>query len=415
MTRSPDLVVVGAGVMGAWTAWWARRAGLDTILVDAWGAGNPRATSSDETRISRASHGRDRFYPLWSRRARELWIELGEAWGQQLFVASGALWFAHREDGFEATSLATLTELGIPVERVELDEARARWPQVGTDDLAFVIYRARGRVPHVAPRRPRRGGRVPARRRTGGDGRGPAGPGRAAGGSSTSSRRTARGSAPSGSCSPPVRGCPALFPDLLGELIAVTRQDVLFVGPAPGDDRFGAGPVAGVGRLRRRVLRRARAPTAARRRSPPTGTARPSIRRTASGSSIRPRSRSPATSWRGASRTSPAGRSSRPGSASTRRRPTRTSSSTVTRPGQRLDRRWRIGPRVQARAADRRVRRRAPARRAGRPGRGALLVDPPARRAGRAPQRVLGGRLPVDRQRTVRDLDEDAAVLDDTG
>ena len=36
--------VVGAGTMGAWTALWANRAGLRTTLVDAWGAGHPRAT-----------------------------------------------------------------------------------------------------------------------------------------------------------------------------------------------------------------------------------------------------------------------------------------------------------------------------------------------------------------------------------
>ena len=55
--------------------------------------------------------------------------------------------------------------------------------------------------------------------------------------------------------------------------------------------------------------------------------------------------------------------------------------------GQRLDRRGRVGARLQARAADRRVRRRAAARRAGRPGRGALLADPPARRADRPAER----------------------------
>ena len=41
---SPDLVVVAAGTMGAWTSLWANRAGLRTTLVDAWGAGHPRAT-----------------------------------------------------------------------------------------------------------------------------------------------------------------------------------------------------------------------------------------------------------------------------------------------------------------------------------------------------------------------------------
>jgi len=68
-----DLVVIGAGTMGAWTALQAVRAGRRVTLVDAFGAGSPRATSGDETRISRAAHGLDRFYVRWSREARVDW------------------------------------------------------------------------------------------------------------------------------------------------------------------------------------------------------------------------------------------------------------------------------------------------------------------------------------------------------
>ena len=75
---APELVVAGAGVMGAWTAYWARRAGLSTVLVDAWGAGNPRATSADESRIIRSSHGADDFYAGWSRQALAHWQRFGD-------------------------------------------------------------------------------------------------------------------------------------------------------------------------------------------------------------------------------------------------------------------------------------------------------------------------------------------------
>ena len=34
---------------------------------------------------------------------------------------------------------------------------------------------------------------------------------------------------------------PKLFPDLLGELIHVTRQEIFFIGVPPGDDRFNLG------------------------------------------------------------------------------------------------------------------------------------------------------------------------------
>jgi glycine/D-amino acid oxidase-like deaminating enzyme len=56
---SRRLVVVGAGALGAWTALLARRAGWDVTLLDAWGVAHPRATSGDEARATRASHGAD--------------------------------------------------------------------------------------------------------------------------------------------------------------------------------------------------------------------------------------------------------------------------------------------------------------------------------------------------------------------
>ena len=47
----------------------------------------------------------------------------------------------------------------------------------------------------------------------------------------------------------------AALPRILGDVIRVTKQDVIFVGPRAGDDRFDVGPAAVLGRLRRRLLR----------------------------------------------------------------------------------------------------------------------------------------------------------------
>ena len=234
---APDLVVVGAGVMGAWTSFWARRAGLSTILVDAWGPGNPRATSADDTRIIRSSHGSDGFYPGWSRRALAHWRRFGDEWGEQLFVETGVLWFAHHEDGFETASIDTLTGLGIPIERLSLDEIGSRWPQVRTDDLAFAAFEpeagallARRGVVRVTRAFEREGGQLRIA-----DVR----PGRLHGsrlidvvgadGARIAAERFVFAAGP---------WLPVLFPTLLGGLVSVTRQDVLYFGPAPGDERF---------------------------------------------------------------------------------------------------------------------------------------------------------------------------------
>jgi sarcosine oxidase len=232
-----DVVVVGAGTMGAWTALQAIREGRKVTLLDAYGAGDPRATSGDETRITRASHGPDEFYVRWSRAARADWIALGEEVGQECFVQAGAVWFAHREDGFEATSVDTLRRLGVPVERLAPPEAAARWPQIAVDDLAFVVFepeagliRARRSVAAVAARVADLGGsfEIAAAR-----------PGEADG---SRLRDVVLGDGRRIAADQFVFACgpwlPGIFPEVAGDLIRVTKQDVCFMGPPAGDTRF---------------------------------------------------------------------------------------------------------------------------------------------------------------------------------
>jgi sarcosine oxidase len=194
-----DLVVVGAGTMGAWTALHAARGGRRTTLVDAFGPGHSRATSGDETRIIRSSHGPDAFYTRWSRRAREAWMQLAAEAGEPLFLETGVLWFAHREDGFEAASLATLASEGIAVERLTPGEVESRWPQTSAAGLAFAAFE-----PEAGVLMARRGVAAAARASSWLACDPASGP---VTGFSRSSPTTERGSAAMPSCSPPARGC----------------------------------------------------------------------------------------------------------------------------------------------------------------------------------------------------------------
>jgi sarcosine oxidase len=238
-TRAPDVVVVGAGVMGAWVALAARREGWRTTLLDAFGAGHPRATSGDETRIIRASHSSDPFYSRWSREALVAWNALAEATGERLFVPTGVLWLAHEDGGWEATSEATLRGLGIPVERLSPAELAARWRQLASDDLAFAVFE-----PEAGVLMARRGVAAVARTFVAEGGRFEvawAEPGR------TDGRRLLDVATTDGARHAAAEfifaagpWLPELFPRTLGDLIRVTKQDVVFVGPPPGDGRFAA-------------------------------------------------------------------------------------------------------------------------------------------------------------------------------
>ncbi len=244
-----DLLVVGAGVMGAWTAYWARAGGAgpdaslgghrSVTLLDAWGAGHLRATSSDEHRIIRSAHGDDPFYARWSRRALAHWQRFEKEWGVPLFERTGVLWLAASDEGWEADSEQTLAGLGIPTGHLAPGEIARRWPGIDPAGLAFGLFE-----PEAGFLWARRGvqATVAAFQRAGGT-YALAGvrPGRATGGRlldvvDGDGRRWSAGSFVF-AAGP---WLPRLFPDVCGPLIAVTRQPVFYLGPGAGDARFRA-------------------------------------------------------------------------------------------------------------------------------------------------------------------------------
>jgi glycine/D-amino acid oxidase-like deaminating enzyme len=124
-------LIVGAGVFGASLADRLVTEGFEVTLVDRFEPGDPRSESGGETRLLRYSHGADDFYSASVGRARAHWVELG------VLVECGMVWFARREDGWEADSERTLRAQGLPVERLEPGGVERLFPSVAVGDLAF--------------------------------------------------------------------------------------------------------------------------------------------------------------------------------------------------------------------------------------------------------------------------------------
>jgi monomeric sarcosine oxidase len=127
---SPRIAVIGASAFGGWTALHLRRRGADVVLVDAWGAGNARASSGGETRVIRALYGPDRVYSEMVKRAYELWEELDASTPERLYVDTGVLWLVTGDDAYVRASLPILHDLGFPVDRLTADDAKQRYPQI---------------------------------------------------------------------------------------------------------------------------------------------------------------------------------------------------------------------------------------------------------------------------------------------
>ena len=147
------VVVIGAGVFGAWTAHHLHARGATVTLVDAYGPAHSRSSSGDETRIVRCGYGPDAVYSDLARRSRDQWRVLHERFGRNdgLWHESGVLWMAAGADSYTAATRDTLTKLGMPPEVLSSDGVRARFPLFNTEGIESALLEPESGV--VAARR----------------------------------------------------------------------------------------------------------------------------------------------------------------------------------------------------------------------------------------------------------------------
>lgn len=134
-----DVAVVGAGVFGAWTALLLRRSGRRVILIDQYGAGNSRSSSGGESRIIRMGYGEDEIYTRSAQRSLSRWLEFEAETGEQIFHPTGVLWLAHDDDDYPEKTLATLSRVGVPLEKLTTSALEQRYPQLSTNGIRWAM------------------------------------------------------------------------------------------------------------------------------------------------------------------------------------------------------------------------------------------------------------------------------------
>ena len=237
--RTFDVVVVGAGVFGAWTAYNLARQGSRVLLADAFGAANSRASSAGESRIIRMSYGADEIYTRWSMRSLELWRQFCEETGVRLFHRTGVLWLTRDADPMALATLATFAKLGVPHKKLSHDEIAKRFPMIASQDSECAIYEpesgalmARRAVQTVVEEFQKYGGTYQIA-----EVEAPSGRGRA-NALSTWSGDSLHAGAYVFACGP---WLPKIFPALLGQRIFPSRQEIYFFGVPPGDRCYSLG------------------------------------------------------------------------------------------------------------------------------------------------------------------------------
>jgi glycine/D-amino acid oxidase-like deaminating enzyme len=242
--KNPNkVVVVGAGVFGAWTAHHLKQQGYDVTLVDAWGPGHSRSSSGGESRLTRAAYGKDDIYTRMARDSLPQWKELSATAGLPIFVPSGILFFFPTEEPYVGDSIAAHKKFGLPTEVLTQAEMAKRWPVIDFDGIRVGLFE-----PGFGALMARRAVQTLVRRlERGAHGQIPVAVERAAirplageAGDHIESVRTIDGNWISGAKFVFALGpwLPKIFPDVIGRKIEPTRQEVFYFATPPGDDRF---------------------------------------------------------------------------------------------------------------------------------------------------------------------------------
>jgi glycine/D-amino acid oxidase-like deaminating enzyme len=235
--KGPEVVVVGAGAFGGWTALHLLRAGAKVTLLDAWGPGNSRASSGGETRVIRGTYGPGRVYVQLVARALQLWRENEKKWGKHLYHRTGALWMIQKDDSYEKAALPLLREAGLSFEQLTAADAAKRFPQINFDRVEWAI--AEKDAGYLTARRACEAV-LEGFQAEGGDYRQVSVDPPAIDGGKLAALVTSDGAKIAAdayvfACGPWLG---KVFPDVMGDLIRPTRQEVFFFGAPAGDTRF---------------------------------------------------------------------------------------------------------------------------------------------------------------------------------
>lgn len=235
--KTYDVVVVGAGVFGAWTALALAQRGKRVALLEAYGPGHSRSSSGDESRIIRMGYGADEIYTRWSARSLHLWKELfAAARDESLFQETGVLWLAEAGNASLEAARGVLTRCGVKF--TELDRAALieKYPQINFAGIEGGIYEpesgvlmARRSVAAVVTAAQRMDVEYKTAQALAPEGSGEISQVGTSGGETFAARQF-------------VFACGAwlgkVFPEVLGERIFPTRQEVYYIGIPAGDERF---------------------------------------------------------------------------------------------------------------------------------------------------------------------------------
>jgi glycine/D-amino acid oxidase-like deaminating enzyme len=206
------------------------KSGRKVALVDQYGPANARASSAGESRVTRLGFGSDAIYSEMAARSLPYWQALSDRCALPIFHRTGVLWFSPGENDYMRQSLAWLKANERGYWYGDADLLRARYPQMRFEDgeAGFLEKETGALIAGRAVQTLVAESGTPVVTAQAGE------PHKRSDGGYQVTKEVAA-NALVYACGPWLA---KVFPDLLGERIIPTRQEILHFGSAQGDARF---------------------------------------------------------------------------------------------------------------------------------------------------------------------------------
>jgi sarcosine oxidase len=135
-----DVIVVGAGAVGAAVSWQLARRGVSVIALDRYAPPHDRGSTHGESRITRLAVGEGEQYVPLVRRSHELWREIERESGRALLTQTGGIVIGGPGSDFLDRTREIAKRHQIPHETLEGPELRRRFPMFAAGEHARAYY-----------------------------------------------------------------------------------------------------------------------------------------------------------------------------------------------------------------------------------------------------------------------------------
>jgi N-methyl-L-tryptophan oxidase len=141
-----DVIIIGAGTMGASAGYYMSRSGASVLLLDAFDPPHKEGSHHGETRLFRHAYSGEDAYIHWALHAEREWEALEQAAGRQLFHRTGVLNLDPESSPLTQGKEFKARKFELPVEVLTPEEMEYRWPGLTVPKGYRGLYEQRGGV-----------------------------------------------------------------------------------------------------------------------------------------------------------------------------------------------------------------------------------------------------------------------------